>query len=228
MDTPSLRSQVDIEAAVTETAARMVTHTVPGCLAAYEFGCWLGVDDPDSLDPRDGNGGLRADFLDFVPMRARELVEGKIAHLAQVLDENDGTICLYRGMFVNRDWLDGAISARPIGVCWTWDYDFAVAHRGADAGDDPIDVRLVGLVENPDIDWTETVILAASELYVTGEEREVRLTPSAIVEIAAVDWRPDGSDAKFVSAPHLETTGITVGATWAATQPRKLLGMALA
>ncbi|MCV9964072.1 hypothetical protein OIU34_19510 [Pararhizobium sp. BT-229] len=228
MDAPSLRSQVDIEAAVTETAARMVTHTVPGCLVAYEFGCWLGADDPGSVDPRDRKGSLRADFLDFVPMRARELVEGKIAHLAEVIDENDGSICVFRGMCVNRDWLDGDISTRPIGVCWAWDYDFAIAHRGEVAGGDPVEVRLVGLVESSDIDWTETVILAASELYVTGEEREVRLTPSAIVEIAAVDWRPDGADGKFVSAAHLETTGVTVGATWAATQPSKPLGMALA
>jgi hypothetical protein len=81
----------------------------------------------------------------------------------------------------------------------------------------------VGLVDQADIDWTETVTLAASDLYVTGEEREVRLKPEAIVEVAAVDWRPESSrpDGKFVPVPHLEAAGIMAEAATVMETRRK-------
>lgn len=205
-----IREWVDIDLAVAETASRIATHLSPGSLVCWEYAVSVGHPDPDSLDSANEPG-----FADFLFTRAAQLVESKLARLAGSIDENDGAVCLYRGLFVDREWIDGDITGRPIGVCWSWDYDFAIAHRGETGSDTPIDVRLVGLVEMESIDWTETVILSATDEYVTGEEREVRLLPQAVVEVAAVDWRPSSYDSGregYVSAPHLEGAGIFVKA----------------
>jgi hypothetical protein len=195
----------------------MLTHVSPGSLVSFEYGCHIGASFPDNVDPVDEYGGFISGFMTFVLGKARALVEDSIAKLSQALDDNDDAICVYRGLYVDRTWIDGDISQKPIGACWAWDYDFAIAHRGQCSGDDPIDVRLVGLVASADIDWTETTILSASDVYVTGEEREIRLRADASVEIAAVDWRPsafgDGREG-YKSASHLEASGIVVGATW--------------
>jgi hypothetical protein len=202
---------IDLDAAVGETVERMTTHAHLGSMIAYEYGRDIDAEDPDEVDPREGPG-FTAHFTEFVIGKARALVAEKADELATVLDDNDGTICVYRGLSVDRSWIENDLTARPIGVCWSWDDDFAIAHCGECDGSDMIDVRVVGLVRVQDIDWTETVTLAASDVYVTGEEREIRLNTDALVEIAGVDWRPEGGRGKFERAPHLETKGIVVRA----------------
>jgi hypothetical protein len=211
---------IDLEAAVAETVERMTTHAHAGSMIAYEYGREIDAEEPDEVDPREG-AGFTAHFTEFVIGRARELISDKMDELASVLDDNDGTICLYRSMVVDRPWLDGDLTARPIGVCWSWDDDFAIAHCGETSGQNEIEVRVIGLVRVEDIDWTETVTLAASDIYVTGEEREIRLKDDAMVEIAGVDWRPDGGRGKFAKADNVELKGTIVGAG----EPRRSLSM---
>jgi len=201
----------------------LVTHNSVDSLISYEYGCHIGADDPTSVDPNTKDG-VSADFAEFATYRAKDLVEEKITALAQAIDENDDTICLYRGLYVSQEWIEGDLSDRPIGMCWSWDYEFAIAHHMADPGNgEPIDVRVVGLVKPSDIDWNATVILAVTDEYVTGEEREVRLRPDARIAIAGVDWRPASCDNDpFEPVPRFETCGILIDAGTTVASPLKM------
>ncbi|TLX15930.1 hypothetical protein [Rhizobium sp. MHM7A] len=170
------------------------------------------------------------EFLQFVRTRAQELIDEKIGRLAEEIDENDGAINLYRGLLVNAEWLKSDITSRPVGVCWSWDYEFARWYDPDVNGklatcapeiEEEIEVRLVSIIEIDDVDWTETIRLNASELYTVGEEREVRLKANAKVEIAGVDWRPFKffSTEKFQTDERFEVQGLIVAAGQVKAKP---------
>lgn len=212
MNRAEILALVDYERAVDLTVEGLAAHPSPGSLISYEFGCRIGSDAPDRVDPME-SASLSVAFRKFLRVRATELVEATLDRLAAELREDDGTICLYRGLYVDRSWLDSEITEQPIGLCWSWDYDFAIAHRGhLDEGDDPIDLRVIGLVDIGDVDWTRTVSLGAADLYVTGEEREVRLLPDAMVEIAGMDWKEAESETDYLPDQRFETCGFVVPA----------------
>jgi len=213
-----------------ETVGALMTHVAPGSLICWEYGKSIGVDDPDNVDPKSHDGTLSKGFLHFVRLRAQELIEEKINHLACEIDENEGVINLYRGLLVDSSWLTSDITSRPAGLCWSWDYEFArwyhsdKSERSAacarESGEE-IEVRLVSIIEIDDVDWSETIRLNASELYTVGEEREVRLKPGAKVEIAGVDWRPFKyfSTEKFQTVEKFEAQGLLVSAGHGQVKP---------
>lgn len=201
-----ITDRLDRANAVAETVAAMETHAVPGSRIGYEFGLHVRSDDPDRLVPRDD-----ARFARFLQAHAAEAVERAVETLSRVLDENDGYLCLYRGMIVPADWLDGDLCARGLGQCWSWDYEFATPHRGPAADGQAVEVRIVATVAVQDVDWTATVAIQASEAYLTAEEREVRLLPQAMVSVAAVDRRPAGDEhVAFVPDERYEGIGLEV------------------
>lgn len=224
MQARDITSRINASLLLEKTVGALMTHVAPGSLICWEYGKSIGAENPDNVDPRCSDGTLSKEFLRFVRTRAQQLIKEKIGRLAAAIDENDGAINLYRGLLVDAAWLNSDITSRPAGVCWSWDYEFARSYDpdmneqlsacDPEIEEEPIEVRLVSVIEIDDVDWTETIRLNASELYTVGEEREVRLKATAKVEIAGVDWRPFSfySTEKFQTVERFEAQGLIVTA----------------
>lgn len=222
MDQEAIKSRISFAAAAAGAMAAMSAHAGAGTRIGYEFGLWLEAPRPDDIDPY-ATPELRARFDTFLRQQAREAVEKAIVKLANAIDDNDGSVCLYRGLHVAPEWLDGDISSRAIGLCWSWDYEFAIAHRAeAVDSEEPIEARIIATVPLDGIDWTTTVGIAAGEPYVTEEEREIRLLPDTFVAIAGIDTRPvdsSGGTSDFVPDPRFEGCWLVVRSGIAASGP---------
>lgn len=211
MTRDDILSRIDMPELVRATARNLMTHPGKGTLIGYEYGRHIGAADPDDVEGRGPDGRPSEDLVKFGLLRARELIEEKIDLLASTIDENDGVINLFRGLVVDPGWLEADITKRAAGLCWSWDYDFAIPYNPEGSGE-AVEVRLCALLEVDDVDWSTTILLNASELYNVGEEREVRLKPTAMVEIFGVDWRPFEHFSSEPFKPHerFEGQGIWV------------------
>ena len=177
---------VDYEAAIATTAEDMLTDCVPGSQIATEYALVSRLPDPEDYDPR-GKDGLDPDFHAFVRWKAKERVDEEMDRISHECVVEDGLVVLWRELVVDADWIDGAFRDRPIGICWSWDRNFAVAHYGTDIGKPGRVKALVKALCEPDaVDWQMTVTLNAAAHYTVGDEKEIRLHHDRMIEIETI------------------------------------------
>lgn len=129
----------------------------------------------------------------FLTQYARGLVVDELSNLPGNIQMDGDQMIIWRCMTVRRDWMDGEMWERPLGVCWTFDPEFADAHFGYLGSPDEVRMVMKALVSPFDVDWQATVELNALDEYLTDEEREIRLKEDSVVQLVSVQFSDEES-----------------------------------
>jgi hypothetical protein len=192
MATQEIWDEIDVSSAVAELKARLLEEASPGLGVFNHFAYEYGYDRTDDFDPRIDQD-IMSQFESFLDEKAREEVHEQIARLSYDVNPVDGKLAIYRAIVVPLSWVPEDLSSRPLGVCWSWDEQFAISYVGG--GDESSkDIRLTGKVAVADIDWELTVALNAANSYWGEDEREIRIRTDAKVDISLVESRAFGSE----------------------------------
>lgn len=189
MATQEVWDNIDVAEVVREVKVRLIEDAAPGLGVFADFARERDVNDPDSFDPRHDED-LMSDFDLFLQEKVADVVNEEIGRLAYDVQADDGSLAVFRSIIVPNCWGIDDIDARPLGVCWSWDEQFAVSYVGGGEQEKSKEVRLSGKVELHGVDWELTVALNAMNAYWGEDEREIRLGDDAQVMLFKVEARP--------------------------------------
>lgn len=202
--------ELDIEAIVEDVKERLLGDSSPGLGVFVKFASSIGLDDEDDFDPRK-NDQYRAAFAEYLDDEVRDLVNEQICRLQIDVPVENDELVIYRTIIVPVAWTAERLDDRPIGVCWSWDQQYAVAYVGGGSVDEDQEVRLTAAVDVAAVDLEATVALNACNEYWGEDEREIRLRDDAAVRVFGIDARPYGA-VQFASFADLEGRNYTAGA----------------
>jgi hypothetical protein len=188
MATQEIWDSIDVAEVTRLVKANLTQDAAPGLGVFAEFARDLGIEDQDDFDPR--SAGLMSEFNDFLDEKVSEVVSEEISRLTFDVTGDGGALAIYRSIVVPNEWNAHDLSARSLGVCWSWEAQFAVPYSGG--GDEECDkeVRLTGTVDVDGVDWELTVALNATNAYWGEDEREIRLHDDAEVSVGRIESRP--------------------------------------
>lgn len=201
MATQEIWNELNLTLVMTKLKSRLMEEAFPGIGVFAHFARDYGYDDED-FDPR-SDQDVMAQFEAFLDEKAHEVVRDQIDRLTYDVNSENGLVNIYRAIVVSSEWSIGDLASCPLGVCWSWDEQFAISYLGGGSSDDSNDVRLAGTVAVADVDWELTVALNAANEYWGEDEREIRLRDDATVAIHQVDARPFG-DGEYRILGNLE------------------------
>lgn len=188
MATQEIWDQIDITEVIRLVKSNLMEDAAPGLGVFADYARERDLEDQDDFDPR--AAGLMSDFNAFLDEKVADVVHEEICRLAFDVQGEDGVLTIYRTIVVPNNWSAHDLSLRPLGVCWSWDAQYAVPYSGG--GDEEIDkeVRLTGAVGLDGVDWELTVALNAANAYWGEDESEIRLRDDAEVSMRRVESRP--------------------------------------
>lgn len=201
--------EVDYQAAVESTLEDILSDCRFGSRIALEYAYSTHIDNPEDYDPR-RSGEIDSGFLEFARWTARERVADEVNRIATECVFEEGMLVLWRELVVDENWIDGAFRERPIGVCWSWDKNYAEAHHAFDSGKPGrVKVLVKGLADLDSVDWQMTVVLNAAHPYTVGDEKEIRLLAGRMIEIDTI-WIVEGRIRDAAPARELRWPGSLV------------------
>jgi hypothetical protein len=189
MATQEIWNDIDVAEVVREVKVRLIEDAAPGLGVFADFARERGVEDQDCFDPR-VDADLMSHFDIFLEEKVTEVVNEEIGRLAYDVQADNGLLTIYRSIVVPKAWGIDDLDSRPLGVCWSWEKQFAVPYSGGGDEETHKETRLTGKVELAYVDWVLTVALNAQNAYWGEDEREIRLGEDASVDLFEVEVRP--------------------------------------
>ena len=188
MATQEIWDQINLAEVIRLVKVNLSQDAAPGLGVYADFARELDVEDQDEFDPR--TAGLMSEFNTFLEEKVIDVVNEEIGRLAYDVQGDDGRLTIYRSIVVPNEWSKDDLAARPLGVCWSWEAQYAVPYSGG--GDEATDkeVRMTGNVDFDGVNWEMTVALNATNAYWGEDEREIRLHDDAEVSIVQIESRP--------------------------------------
>lgn len=192
MATQEIWDQIDVAEVIRLVKVNLTQDAAPGLGVFADFAHELDIEDQDNFDPR--SAGLVSEFNDFLDEKVSEVVSEEISRLTFDVKGEDGALAIYRSIVVPNEWSVHDLSARPLGVCWSWEAQFAVPYSGGGDEKSDMEVRLTGTIDVDCVNWELTVALNATNAYWGEDEREIRLHDDAEVSVGQIESRPYSTD----------------------------------
>lgn len=180
---------LDVDETVNIAKSLLLLDASPGMGIYVDFARHCDIEDFDDFDPTQDES-LVAEFNEYLDWRVREIVGEEISRLAYDIQVEGTVLLVYRSIVVPYSWGVEDVGSRSLGVCWSWDWQFAVPHSGGGNANEVKEVKLSGKVEVNGIDWEMTVALNAMNSLIGEDEREIRLREDAEVMLFKVEEGP--------------------------------------
>jgi len=124
-----------------------------------------------------------ADFIEWVRPRLRADAKDILHRIRSAMTTKGTKIVVYRALSVPEDWVSsGQYKSIPLGEYWSYRQESATAYWGTQKPNHVIMI-VVGLVDQHDINWSETLITA---LTYGEDEEEMRLYRGADVTVTGI------------------------------------------
>ncbi len=188
MATQEIWDQIDVREVIRLVKVNLTQDAAPGLGVFADFARELDIEGQDEFDPR--SAGLMSEFSDFLDEKVSEVVREEISRLMYDVRGEGGALAIYRSIVVPNEWIAHDLSERPLGVCWSWEAQFAVPYSGGGDEESDKEVRLNGSVDVDCVNWELTVALNATNAYWGEDEREIRLYDDAEVSVGRIESRP--------------------------------------
>lgn len=128
---------------------------------------------------------LEPAFERFIRLKAEEAFDNGVREISSMISES-GDIQVWRALVVDRNLMTQGMDDKPIGQCWSFNEYSAKPYCGEGWGTDTIDVRIEAFVSTDDVDWEQTMLLYTAAAYTVGEENEIFLLPSTMIDVVGV------------------------------------------
>jgi hypothetical protein len=123
------------------------------------------------------------EFFEFIKQELTIHLEEAKENIYHKIDDDNGTITLYRAMTVKHDWLTHLEKeGNRLGIYWSWDENAAEPHWGYSNTSNTVLIEIE--INEKHINWKETLEMNLHPNY--SEEKEIRLFKNTPIKIKSI------------------------------------------